>query len=159
MMVMVIVMSVAMVVVMVMLVVTMMMADGHQPPPYHHHHYSSSPTPRPSLHITVISISITVQHPSPSLTPTPHQAPVSGYAFGKGVYFADMFQKSYGYCRGGYDHHSYMLLCEVALGNMQELMDAKFMDGPDAGFQSVLGRGYQGPDWNKSIGMLVMVVM
>jgi hypothetical protein len=31
---------------------------------------------------------------------------VSGYAFGKGVYFADMFQKSFNYCRMG-DDYSY----------------------------------------------------
>ncbi len=31
---------------------------------------------------------------------------MSGYAFGKGVYFADMFQKSFNYCRMG-DDYSY----------------------------------------------------
>jgi hypothetical protein len=29
---------------------------------------------------------------------------VSGYAFGKGIYFADMFQKSFNYCRMGADY-------------------------------------------------------
>ena len=46
--------------------------------------------------------------------------------FGKGVYFADMVSKSANYC------HAYssnptglMILCEVALGNMYELKNAK----------------------------------
>jgi hypothetical protein len=36
---------------------------------------------------------------SQGLRIAPPEAPVSGYAFGKGVYFSDMFQKSFGYCR------------------------------------------------------------
>ena len=45
----------------------------------------------------------------------PPEAPVTGYMFGKGVYFADMFSKSANYC---YASHSattgVLLLCEVA---------------------------------------------
>lgn len=46
----------------------------------------------------------------------PPEAPVTGYMFGKGVYFADMMSKSAGYC---YAHLSnqigVLLLCEVAV--------------------------------------------
>lgn len=44
----------------------------------------------------------------------PPEAPVTGYMFGKGVYFADMFSKSANYCyasRGAND--GVLLLCEV----------------------------------------------
>lgn len=44
----------------------------------------------------------------------PPEAPVTGYMFGKGVYFADMFSKSANYC---YATHTVkdgvLLLCEV----------------------------------------------
>lgn len=43
---------------------------------------------------------------SQGLRVAPPEAPVSGYAFGKGIYFADMFQKSFQYCRMGYDYDS-----------------------------------------------------
>lgn len=46
----------------------------------------------------------------------PPEAPVTGYMFGKGVYFADMFSKSANYC---YATHAaktgVLLLCEVIL--------------------------------------------
>lgn len=32
----------------------------------------------------------------------PPEAPVSGYRLGKGVYLADLYEKSAGYCRGGW---------------------------------------------------------
>lgn len=39
---------------------------------------------------------------SQGLRIAPPEAPSTGYMFGKGVYFADTFQKSYGYsARGG----------------------------------------------------------
>jgi poly [ADP-ribose] polymerase len=41
---------------------------------------------------------------SQGLRIAPPEAPVSGYAFGKGIYFADMFQKSFNYCRMGNDY-------------------------------------------------------
>jgi predicted DNA-binding WGR domain protein len=47
----------------------------------------------------------------------PPEAPSTGYMFGKGIYFADMFTKSANYCflRGRQDP-GLMCLCEVALG-------------------------------------------
>jgi poly [ADP-ribose] polymerase len=44
----------------------------------------------------------------------PPEAPVTGYMFGKGVYFADMFSKSANYCYASETSRSgVLLLCEV----------------------------------------------
>ncbi|XVE77604.1 hypothetical protein DITRI_Ditri13aG0076500 [Diplodiscus trichospermus] len=63
---------------------------------------------------------------SQGLRIAPPEAPVTGYMFGKGVYFADMFSKSANYC---YATSAFttgvLLLCEVALGDMAELLQAK----------------------------------
>lgn len=49
----------------------------------------------------------------------PPEAPVTGYMFGKGIYFADMVSKSANYCCTNKNNPvGLMLLCEVALGNM-----------------------------------------
>jgi len=49
----------------------------------------------------------------------PPEAPVTGYMFGKGVYFADMVTKSGNYCFASRENNiGLMLLCEVALGSM-----------------------------------------
>jgi hypothetical protein len=46
----------------------------------------------------------------------PPEAPVTGYMFGKGVYFADMFSKSANYCYASETSRSgVLLLCEVCL--------------------------------------------
>ena len=49
---------------------------------------------------------------------TPTQSIFQGMRFGKGIYFADMFDKSSGFSNGGEDEKSarFLLLCEVALG-------------------------------------------
>lgn len=58
---------------------------------------------------------------SQGLRIAPPEAPKSGYLFDKGVYFADMASKSACYCHptGGV---GVLLLCEVAIGNPNELM-------------------------------------
>ncbi|THU87772.1 PARP-domain-containing protein [Dendrothele bispora CBS 962.96] len=57
----------------------------------------------------------------------PPEAPVNGYMFGKGVYFADMMSKSAGYCypsmSGGI---GILLLCEVAVKPFYELYNAEY---------------------------------
>ena len=56
---------------------------------------------------------------SQGLRIAPPEAPVTGYMFGKGVYFADMVSKSANYCWTSKSNPiGLMLLCEVALGNM-----------------------------------------
>ncbi|XP_020598702.1 poly [ADP-ribose] polymerase 2-A [Phalaenopsis equestris] len=62
---------------------------------------------------------------SQGLRIAPPEAPVTGYMFGKGVYFADMFSKSANYCCTSPESSSgVLLLCEVALGDMAELLNA-----------------------------------
>lgn len=56
---------------------------------------------------------------SQGLRIAPPEAPVTGYMFGKGVYFADMVSKSANYCWTSKGNPiGLMLLCEVALGEM-----------------------------------------
>ena len=44
---------------------------------------------------------------------------MTGYMFGKGIYFADMVTKSANYCWTSRSNNTgLMLLCEVALGDM-----------------------------------------
>jgi len=48
----------------------------------------------------------------------PPEAPASGYAFGKGVYFADRAEKSAGYtCPYLSNGIGIFVMCEVALGS------------------------------------------
>lgn len=54
---------------------------------------------------------------SQGLRIAPPEAPVTGYMFGKGVYFADMASKSANYCGASRQHPvACILLCDVALG-------------------------------------------
>ena len=56
---------------------------------------------------------------SKGLKIAPKEAPISGYMFGKGIYFADMVSKSANYCMvNNKDPYGYLLLCDVALGEM-----------------------------------------
>ncbi|GLD95842.1 hypothetical protein PINS_up004520 [Pythium insidiosum] len=79
---------------------------------------------------------------SEGLRIAPPEAPHHGYAYGKGIYFADVSGKSLNYCGRAYHipkpgskpvgpfgyrgeggrHVVYMLLCDVALGNQMEVM-------------------------------------
>lgn len=53
-------------------------------------------------------------HKTPGLRIAPPEAPVTGYMFGKGVYFADMFSKSANYCCASQQSSAgVLLLCEV----------------------------------------------
>ncbi|KAI3900945.1 hypothetical protein MKW92_018461 [Papaver armeniacum] len=57
----------------------------------------------------------------------PPEAPLSGYTFGKGVYFADMFSRSTHYCGLSPSRRDLvLLLCEVALGEMAELLHGDY---------------------------------
>jgi hypothetical protein len=72
--------------------------------------------------------------------------------FGKGVYFSDVFVKSQGYTRSNMsDGEVYLLLCEVALGNMSEHLQAKYMEVAAGGTQSTKGCGRTGPDFGKPL--------
>jgi poly [ADP-ribose] polymerase len=85
---------------------------------------------------------------SQGLRIAPPEAPVTGYMFGKGVYFADMVSKSANYC---YPSRSspigVLLLCEVALGDMVELRESDYhADNLPTGKLSTKGVGQTAPD-------------
>ncbi|KAJ7071556.1 poly polymerase catalytic domain-containing protein [Mycena amicta] len=64
---------------------------------------------------------------SQGLRIAPPEAPVTGYMFGKGVYFADMMSKSAGYCYAHLSHGTgVMLLCEVAAKPFHELVGSDY---------------------------------
>jgi len=73
----------------------------------------------------------------------PPEAPVTGYMFGKGVYFADMSSKSANYCWTNRTNNiGLLLICEVALGNPKKLVNADYnADKLATGFNSVQGLG------------------
>uniref|UniRef100_A0A4W3HYA8 Poly [ADP-ribose] polymerase n=1 Tax=Callorhinchus milii TaxID=7868 RepID=A0A4W3HYA8_CALMI len=89
---------------------------------------------------------------SQGLRIAPPEAPVTGYMFGKGVYFADMVSKSANYCHTSQaDPVGLILLAEVALGNMYELKRANHITKLPKGKHSVKGVGKTAPDPNASI--------
>ncbi|BAF04897.2 Os01g0351100 [Oryza sativa Japonica Group] len=85
---------------------------------------------------------------SQGLRIAPPEAPISGFMFGKGVYFADMFSKSANYCCASEACKSgVMLLCEVALGEMNELLYGDFgADNLPNGKLSTKGVGQTEPN-------------
>ena len=90
---------------------------------------------------------------SQGLRIAPPEAPPTGYMFGKGVYFADMFDKSAGYAQRGYQHQdSYlMMLCEVVLGKSKELKNAEYVENLEHQYHSVKGVGRKGPGYKHTI--------
>ncbi|XP_013925201.1 PREDICTED: poly [ADP-ribose] polymerase 1 [Thamnophis sirtalis] len=84
---------------------------------------------------------------SQGLRIAPPEAPVTGYMFGKGIYFADMVSKSANYCHTSQvDPVGLLLLGEVALGNMFELKNASHITKLPKGKHSVKGLGKTAPD-------------
>ena len=78
-----------------------------------------------------------------------HAAPVTGYMFGKGVYFAYMCSKSANYCfTSATNDTGLLLLCEVALGEMNELVHSDYYAGDcvTQGKHSPKGCGTTTPD-------------
>lgn len=91
---------------------------------------------------------------SQGLRIAPPEAPVTGYMFGKGIYFADMVSKSANYCHTSQgDPIGLILLGEVALGNMHELKHASHISKLPKGKHSVKGLGKTTPDPAASITM------
>ncbi|XP_063300132.1 poly [ADP-ribose] polymerase 1 [Pelobates fuscus] len=84
---------------------------------------------------------------SQGLRIAPPEAPVTGYMFGKGIYFADMVSKSANYCHAMPGNPlGLLLLGEVALGNMHELANATHITKLPKGKHSVKGIGGTAPD-------------
>lgn len=85
---------------------------------------------------------------SQGLRIAPPEAPVHGYMFGKGVYFADVASKSVGYTNA---HASkgigLMLLCRVALGKTRPLYQSCYTaNNLPKGTHSTHGVGRMIPD-------------
>ncbi|XP_047132029.1 poly [ADP-ribose] polymerase 2 isoform X1 [Hydra vulgaris] len=80
---------------------------------------------------------------SQGLRIAPPEAPVTGYMFGKGVYFADVSSKSANYCYPTRTKNvGFVLLCEVSLGKTRELLDADYnADKLPDGYHSTKGLG------------------
>lgn len=82
---------------------------------------------------------------SQGLRIAPREAPMSGYSFGKGVYFADSVSKSATYCHIVGAGVGILLLCDVALGDMYTRTSPEFMDKPPVGLHSTFGAGRYQP--------------
>lgn len=85
---------------------------------------------------------------SQGLRIAPPEAPVTGYMFGKGCYFADMSSKSANYCFATPSKPcGLLLLCEVALGKSNELLQADYNANKlPKGTSSVKGVGRVRPE-------------
>jgi len=77
----------------------------------------------------------------------PPEAPVTGYMFGKGVYFADMSSKAANYCFPSRSQpYGLLLVCEVSKGVARELVAADSRaDKLPKGLKSVSGLGRVAP--------------
>lgn len=84
---------------------------------------------------------------SQGLRIAPAEAPVTGYMFGKGIYFADMVSKSANYCMTSKANPTgFLLLADVALGKCYERNEADYIEKLKKGYQSVLGVGKTEPN-------------
>lgn len=88
---------------------------------------------------------------SQGLRIAPKEAPVNGYMFGRGVYFADMVTKSAQYSTFTNDNTALILLCEVSLGNMYEKRSSEFIEKLPKEYQSTKGLGAIVPDTKEKI--------
>ncbi|XP_068632597.1 poly [ADP-ribose] polymerase-like [Battus philenor] len=89
---------------------------------------------------------------SQGLRIAPPEAPVTGYMFGKGIYFADMISKSIRYCLVNKNNPiGLVLLCEVALGNVLECYEAQYITKLPNNIHSVWGVGCTQPDPTQNI--------
>jgi len=84
---------------------------------------------------------------SQGLRIAPPEAPVTGYMFGKGVYFADMSSKAANYCFPSRSQpYGLLLVCEVSRGVAKELVAADTRaDQLPKGMNSVSGLGRVAP--------------
>eukprot|EP00756_Hemistasia_phaeocysticola_P031294 Hpha_TRINITY_DN16343_c0_g3::TRINITY_DN16343_c0_g3_i1::g.58996::m.58996/K10798/PARP; poly [ADP-ribose] polymerase len=83
---------------------------------------------------------------SKGLRIAPPEAPVTGYMFGKGVYFADCVSKSANYCHcSPGKNEGLVLLSEVDVGVPHDCFEAEAFTQPPPGCQSVRGVGRNTP--------------
>ncbi|EER18286.1 conserved hypothetical protein [Perkinsus marinus ATCC 50983] len=87
---------------------------------------------------------------SKGLKIAPKEAPVTGYMFGKGLYFADCSSKSANYCFANKESpYGVLVLCEVALGDQYKRVAAEYEAKKScrkAKAHSTWGMGKSAPD-------------
>ena len=90
---------------------------------------------------------------SQGLKIAPPEAPTTGYMFGKGIYLADMFSKSFTYSNSRFtgQDSTLLLVCEAALGNIKKLYQSQNVEKLEKKFNSVVGKGKSGPDYDSSL--------
>lgn len=95
---------------------------------------------------------------SQGLRIAPPEASHTGWAFGQGIYFADEFEKSFGYTysNAGYmmkgKKPKFMLLCEVALGKLYEITQfTSEIPTLPKNCKSVKGLGQSGPNPKQNV--------
>lgn len=89
---------------------------------------------------------------SQGLRIAPPEAPVTGYMFGKGVYFADIVSKSANYCAtSAADNIGFMMACQVALGDTYDKTAAEFVKDLPKQFQSCRGIGLTQPNPKEAV--------
>uniref|UniRef100_A0A6P8SJS6 Poly [ADP-ribose] polymerase n=1 Tax=Geotrypetes seraphini TaxID=260995 RepID=A0A6P8SJS6_GEOSA len=90
---------------------------------------------------------------SRGLRVAPPEAPLTGYMFGKGIYFADMSSKSANYCFASRQKDiGLLLLSEVALGDINEKLEADHKAEKKLnGKHSTKGLGRMAPDVCNSV--------
>eukprot|EP01122_Echinamoeba_exundans_P012170 TRINITY_DN503_c0_g1_i1.p1 TRINITY_DN503_c0_g1~~TRINITY_DN503_c0_g1_i1.p1 ORF type:complete len:911 (+),score=243.47 TRINITY_DN503_c0_g1_i1:100-2733(+) len=76
----------------------------------------------------------------------PKEAPMTGYLFGKGLYFADLIEKSAPFCHPGDDKMGLLLLCDVAVGDSYEITKPEYVEKLPTGKLSTLAWGKLIPD-------------
>jgi poly [ADP-ribose] polymerase len=72
----------------------------------------------------------------------------SGDMFGRGIYFADMISKSANYCNNHEDDAGILLLCQVALGNIHDVLRSQKFTSPPPNFNSIRGIGVTQPNFS-----------
>ncbi|KAK3611456.1 hypothetical protein CHS0354_032737 [Potamilus streckersoni] len=80
---------------------------------------------------------------------SPPEVPITGHAFGEGIYLSDSFVKSSMYCNNPNPKSevNFALLCEVALGNIKEDVDANIeVDLVNTEYTSLKIRGREAPN-------------
>ena len=89
---------------------------------------------------------------SQGLRIAPPEAPVTGYMFGKGVYFADIVSKSANYCATNKnDNVGFLMACQVALGTTYDRTAAEFVKQLNPRYHSCKGVGMSQPDPKEAV--------
>jgi len=97
---------------------------------------------------------------SQGLRIAPPEAPKTGYRFGKGIYLADICEKSAIYCFGKRGDTILMMLIESSLGTWKELYKDTYMEEPMKGSNSTKAMGKIAPDPSSTItkdGLIIPV--